>query len=116
MSKQSTSEQPAPAAASSAPCAPPAGPESTVKAPCAAAPSALVRPPEDSITAAGGRPICALRAASFARCPRRSGESAASSSVVAPRSYSRGVELTSCDSEMCTSGSRRRSASRRSSG
>ncbi len=56
MSKHSTSRSPASSASASAPRTPPAGPESTVSAPCAAALAASVSPPEDCITSGPGQP------------------------------------------------------------
>ena len=50
MSKHNTSRSPAASLNSSAPPTPPAGPDSTVSAACAAALPASVSPPEDCIT------------------------------------------------------------------
>ena len=76
---------------------------------------ALARPPRGLHHVGLGQPGLARRARR-ARAGRRAsrGERAASTSVVAARSYSRNVPTTSCESETCTPGrrSRERSAER----
>ena len=68
-------------------------------------------PPLDCMTAGSGSPASLARSTSRRRYARRSGEMAASTSVVAARSNSRKVPTASWLSETCTSGSRSASAS-----
>ncbi len=103
-------------AAKAAPSAPPAGPERTVQAAWPAAAARSIRPPLDCMIAGSGRPasrrplgepaqVAADRAATARRRSRSS----------PPRSYSRKVPTTSCESETWASGSARASASRSAS-
>ena len=112
MSKHRSLRSPAAADTSAAAAAPPAGPLSTASAAWSAARSKGASPPLDCMIRGSGRPSSAARAASARRYEPTSGESAASTSVVAARSNSRNVPTTSWESETCTpSGNRARSAS-----
>ncbi len=116
MSKHSRSGSSQARAISAAAAAPPAGPESTVRTAWSAAVAASTSPPLDCITWGAGRPAAPVRARSPRRYAPSSGVSAASSSVVAARSYSRNVPTTSCERATGTSSpSSARSASPRSS-
>ena len=104
MSRQTASALAASAAVRAAPTAPPAGPDSTVHERVRARPwPALATPPLESITSGSGRP--ASRGAlgePLAGSARRSGDSAASTTVVAQRSYSRNTPAVSCEVDTWT--------------
>ncbi len=105
MSKQATFVSPASPAAKRAPATPPAGPERTVRAAWAPARAGPVSPPEDCMICGSLSPILAASTHRRSRYEPSSGESAASSAVVAVRSYSRNVPTSSLESDSGTPGS-----------
>ena len=107
MSKQSRSGSSAAREIRAAAAAPPAGPESTVSAACPAASSSPVSPPLDCMIEGSVSPIRSQDPARRLRYPARSGDRAASTSVVAARSYSRKVPTTSCERDTWRSSPKR---------
>jgi len=89
MSKASASGSPARSARAAAPTAPPAGPESTLHAPCPVTSSTGAVPPAESITSGSGIPRSSLAEHSVARYRSSSGARYASITVVDVRSNSR---------------------------
>ena len=96
--------------------APPAGPESSIAAGCAATCSSVPTPPEDSITIGSGNSARRAESRSRARYRPVGGPSAASTVAVVARSNSRTSAATSCEATTNASGSspRRISATRAS--